>query len=91
MASVTIRLEVDRVTRRRTVVVGYASDEDALPVEHEEAHRAIVRRLIEGGVISEDEGARVRVCREATGEVAEAVAPGTPAEHAVARAREEKQ
>lgn len=64
MAEVTLRLEVDPSTRRRTIVVSYRSDADALPAEHEEEHRALVDRLVEGGLVPAEERGLVRVERE---------------------------
>ena len=64
MADVTIRLEVDRTTGKKTVVISYEADEGALPLEHEEEHRRIVDRLIEGGAIKAGELGRIVVERE---------------------------
>jgi hypothetical protein len=61
----TIRLRVDPVTGKKDVLVDYASDADALPMEHEEAHRRLVDRLIEGGLLRAEEVGRVVVAREA--------------------------
>jgi hypothetical protein len=66
MASVRIRLEIDPRTSKRTVVITYESDSDALPHEHEEAHRALVQKLFEGGLARE--GDAVVVERERAGE-----------------------
>jgi hypothetical protein len=38
------------VTGKRTITVSYASDAEALPHEHEDAHRAVVEKLFEGGI-----------------------------------------
>jgi len=38
MAELTIRLVVDPATGKKDVHIGYRSDADALPMEHEEAH-----------------------------------------------------
>lgn len=46
----TIRLTVDPVSKKRTITIAYTSDAEALPHEHEEAHRDIVERLFEGGI-----------------------------------------
>jgi hypothetical protein len=43
-------MEVDPRTNKRTIVIAYESDADALPHEHEEAHRALVKKLFEGGM-----------------------------------------
>jgi hypothetical protein len=72
MPSVRIRLEIDPVTRKRTVWVAYESDLDALPHEHEEEHRALVNKLFEGGLVKT--GDTVRVEREGEGAQAETVA-----------------
>lgn len=45
MAEMTIRLVVDPVSGKRSVVIGYHSESDALPIEHEEEHRALVRKM----------------------------------------------
>ena len=39
MAELTLRLTIDPVTGKKTVVADYHSEEDALPHEHEEEHR----------------------------------------------------
>jgi len=69
MAKMTIRLEIDRETRKRTVVVSYESDSDALPNEHEEEHRRLVNQLIEGGLVGAGDG--IRVERAGAGEAAQ--------------------
>jgi hypothetical protein len=63
MPSARIRLEIDRRTQKRTIVVAYESDTDALPHEHEDAHRALVKKLFEGGLAKE--GDAIVVEREA--------------------------
>jgi hypothetical protein len=64
MAEVTIRLIVDPTTRKKNVVISYRSDEDALPIEHEDAHRAIADKLIEGGMLKAQELGKIVVERE---------------------------
>lgn len=51
MAELVLRLEIDPVTGKKNVIIDYGSDEDALPMEHEEDHRRLVDRLIEGGAL----------------------------------------
>ncbi len=46
MAEVTLTLKHDRKTGRRTLVVHFESEEDALPMEHERDHRAFVEGLL---------------------------------------------
>ena len=71
MAEMTIRLQTDPVTGKKDIIVSLKSDEDSLPHEHEQQHRALVDKLIEGGVISAAEVGKVVVEREAEKKVAE--------------------
>jgi hypothetical protein len=48
--SATLKLTTDPATGKRTITISYTSDLDALPHEHEDAHRAIVEKLFEGGI-----------------------------------------
>jgi hypothetical protein len=69
MASATLRLSVDPATGKRTITVSYSSDADALPHEHEDAHREVVERLFEGGIAKP--GDTIVVEREGAGAAAE--------------------
>ena len=60
MADVILRLRVDPATGKRELVIDYTSDAEALPIEHEHAHRAIAHRVVAGGLAS----AQVEVTRE---------------------------
>ena len=64
MAEMTIQLQTDPVTGKKDIIVSLKSDEDSLPHEHEQAHRALVEKLIEGGVITAAEIGKVVVARE---------------------------
>lgn len=64
MAEMTIRLQTDPVTGKKDIIVSLKSDEDSLPHEHEQQHRALVEKLIEGGVLSAAEVGKVVVERE---------------------------
>ena len=64
MAEITLRLRVDPQTGRKTVLVDYASDSDALPIEHEQEHRAFVDKLIAAGVLTEEDRDNVVIERE---------------------------
>lgn len=64
MAEVIIRLVVDPTTGKKNVVIGYRSDADAMPIEHEDAHKEIVDRLIEGGALAASELGEIIVERE---------------------------
>jgi hypothetical protein len=73
--SATLRLTTDPVTGKRTVTISYTSDLDALPQEHEDAHRAIVEKLFEGGlarpgdtIVVEREGAAAPAAAAPSGE-----------------------
>ncbi len=45
MARLTLQLKVDPVSKKREVVIGYESDADALPMEHEDDHRTLVQKV----------------------------------------------
>lgn len=45
MARLTLQLKIDPVSRKREVVIGYESDSDALPMEHEDDHKALVQKV----------------------------------------------
>ena len=64
MASLTIRLEVDAVTKKKNVIIKYDSDSDALPAEHEEQHRALVEALMRGGKLKAEDLGHVKILRE---------------------------
>jgi len=71
MAELEIRLQIDPVTGKKNLILSYESDSDALPMEHEEEHRRLVNRLIEGGSISASELGELIIEREGAGVVAE--------------------
>jgi hypothetical protein len=51
-SELVLRLRVDPTTGRREVVVDYTSDSDALPIEHEDEHRRLAGKVVEGGLNS---------------------------------------
>lgn len=63
MAEVEIRLRIDPETKKKTVTIAYRSDEDALPMEHEEEHRRIVSALLAKGLIDAKEAGDIEVER----------------------------
>ena len=75
MADLTLRLRVDPVTGRREIVIDYISDSDALPMEHEENHRQLAEKVIEGGLRGNK---KVVVDREPDGQANEAPAAEQP-------------
>ena len=64
MAKMTIRLEIDPATNKKNIIVSLSSDADALPQEHEQQHRELVEKLIQGGVLKASELGKIIVERE---------------------------
>jgi hypothetical protein len=64
MPELTIRLRCDPATGKKDVIISMRSDEDALPHEHEQQHRALVDKLIEGGIVKAGEVGKIVVERE---------------------------
>jgi hypothetical protein len=85
MPSLTIRLVVDPATGKKDVLIDYASDEDALPMEHEDAHRRLVDGLIAGGTLKAAELGKIVVTREG-----ESAPDSTPASEPEATREAEK-
>ena len=77
MAEMTIRLQCDPVTGKKDIIVTLRSDADALPHEHEQQHRALVEKLIQGGLLKPSEVGQIVVEREETESQPEAPV-GTP-------------
>jgi len=75
-STATLRLSVDPATGKRTITISYTSDADALPHEHEDAHREIVEKLFEGGLAKP--GDTIVVEREGGGQVGDL--PQAPAQ-----------
>ena len=48
-----LRIRVDPVTGKRVLVVDYASDSDALPIEHEDEHRRLASKVVDGGLTAQ--------------------------------------
>lgn len=86
MPSAILRLSVDPATGKRTVTIQYGSELDALPHEHEEAHRDLVEKIFEKGIAKP--GDNIVVEREGTGTPGDLAAENEAAERA--RAREGK-
>lgn len=75
MADLILRLRVDPATGKRELVIDYTSDADALPIEHEDAHRQLADKLVDGGLRS----GKVEVAREAPPPVPAEAAPAAEA------------
>jgi FtsH ternary system domain X3-analog len=75
MAEMTIRLMIDPATGKKNIIVKLHSDADALPQEHEQLHRALVDKLVNGGIVKATEVGQITVEREA-----DEKAPAAPVE-----------
>jgi FtsH ternary system domain X3-analog len=64
MAEMTISLRCDPATGKKNIIVTLHSDEDALPLEHEQQHRALVDKLLNGGLLKQEEVGNIIVERE---------------------------
>ena len=64
MAEMTIRLLRDPQTGKQNIIVKLRSDEDALPQEHEQLHRALVEKLINKGLLKAGEEGDLVIERE---------------------------
>ncbi len=64
MPEMTIRLLRDPQTGKQNIIVKLRSDEDALPHEHEQMHRALVDKLINGGILKAGEEGSLIIERE---------------------------
>lgn len=56
MAEMLIMLRRDPNTGKQNIIIKLDSDPDALPIEHEQMHRALVEKLIGKGIKPEDMG-----------------------------------
>ena len=74
MAEMTIQLQIDPATGKKNIVVSLSSDADALPHEHEEMHRKLVDKLIQGGLLKASEVGKIVVQREEEKPQSDAVA-----------------
>ena len=63
MAEINIRLIYNLESGKKDIFIDFESDPDALPIEHEEAHRDIIQQLIGQNVLSEAEAGEVVVNR----------------------------
>lgn len=82
MAEITIRLRYNTQTGKKDLLIDYHSDDDALPIEHEQDHRALVEGLLGKGVLKADEVGDV-VVRRATPGSAPPLSEGAPTPQAL--------
>ncbi len=64
MAEMTIRLITNPDTGKKDIVVKLHSDPDSLPHEHEQLHKQLVEKLIEGGTIKASDSGNLVIERE---------------------------
>jgi hypothetical protein len=84
MAQMTIRLRRDPATGKQDIVISLTSDADALPHEHEQQHKALVEKLIHGGLLKASEVGQIIVEREEEKEVAQPQPQQEPGRRSVA-------
>ncbi len=60
----TIQLRINKETGKKDIVVSLKSDDDMLPHEHEQQHRNLVDKLIEGGMVKASDVGQLIVERE---------------------------
>jgi len=53
MPEMIIRLIPDPETGKKQIIISLRSDEDALPHEHENMHKAVVEKLIGKGILKD--------------------------------------
>lgn len=83
MAEITLRLRHNPRTGKREILIGYESEPDDLPHEHERDHRALVEELL--GIQIDDDKDEIVIERVSKGEV-----HGTPATSPVAEREKQK-
>jgi hypothetical protein len=64
MAEMTIRLIPDPSTGKKNIIISLKGDEDAMPHEHEQSHRALVDKVLNGGLVKQSELGTITVERE---------------------------
>ena len=63
MAEYTIQLIYNVKTGKKDILIDYLSDDDALPIEHEDRHREIVEMLVGKGLVEIEDLGQVKVGR----------------------------
>lgn len=64
MPEITIRLIPDPETGKKNIIVSMRSDEEALPHEHEQMHRQLADKIVQGGLAKASELGKIIVDRE---------------------------
>jgi hypothetical protein len=60
----TLHLKINPVTGKKDLIISLRSDDDALPHEHEQMHKELVDKLIEGGALKAGELGRIILQRD---------------------------
>ena len=63
VADITVKMIFNLETGKKDIWIDYESDDDALPLEHEQDHRHIVEQLLGQGIIQADDVGDVVVRR----------------------------
>ena len=87
MPELTIRLRCDPETGKKDIIISLRSDEDALPHEHEQQHKALVEKLIGQNIIKATEVGKIVVEREE--EAKEPTVPVTSGQQAERQAQQQ--
>ena len=87
MPELTIRLRCDPATGKKDIIISLRSDEDALPHEHEQQHKALVEKLIGQNIIKATEVGKIVVEREE--DAKKPPVPVTSGEHGERKAQEQ--
>jgi hypothetical protein len=64
MAEMTIRLIPDPETGKKNIIISLTGDEESLPHEHEQAHRALVNKVLGGAKVKAEEIGHITIERE---------------------------
>lgn len=70
MAEIKIRLIYNLESGKKDIFIDYESEGDALPIEHEQDHREIVRQLLGSDALAPDEVGEINVGRVPAGNAA---------------------
>jgi len=70
MAEFTIRFVFNLETGKKDIYIDYQSEEDALPMEHEQEHRELVGQLLGQGALHPDELGTIQLNRVAPAQTA---------------------
>lgn len=64
MAELNIKLIYNTLTGKKDILIDYESEKDALPIEHEMDHKALIEKLLGKGILGAGELGEVIVSRD---------------------------